>query len=179
MPDKQIVLWFEDEARFGQQGTLTRVWAERGSRPRAFRQNERESLYLCASVCPTTGERHCCVVPWLNSDVMEAYLNDFASHLDENVHAIMVLDGAGWHSSPKLNVPKNITLLSLPPNSPELNPAELPWREMRQKYLGNQIFATIEELDRAIVNAWMEVTKNNVKLAELCNFDWIDNIGKC
>lgn len=178
MPDKQVLIWFEDEARFGQQGTLTRVWAERGSRPRAFKQNDRESLYVCASICPATGDSHSCIVPLLNTEVMEACLNDFSRHLEENVHAILVLDGAGWHTSSKLHVPKNITLLSLPPNSPELNPAELPWREMRQKYLGNQVFANLHALDSAVVKAWNAVTANTENLRSLCNFDWIPKIGK-
>lgn len=157
---------------------MTRVWAERGSRPRAFRQDERESIYVCASVCPGTGESHACVFPWLNSDVMEAYLNNLSLHLEKNTHAILVLDGAGWHTTPKLHVPENITLLSLPPNSPELNPAELPWREMRQKYLGNQVFPNMDTLDNAVVNAWTTVTQNKENLRSLCNFDWIENIGK-
>lgn len=114
----------------------------------------------------------------MRSNMVRGYLNDFSSHLDKNVRAVLVLDGAGWHSTPKLHVPENVTLFSLPPNSPELNPAELPWREMRQKYLGSQIFPTMKELDDAVVNAWTAVTNDNLKLAALCNYEWIDDIGK-
>lgn len=109
---------------------------------------------------------------------MESYLKDFSRHLDKNVHALLTLDGAGWHTSTKLHIPDNITLLSLPPKSPELNPAELPWREIRQKYLGNQVYRTVEELDDAVADAWLAITKNQKAIQSLCGFEWIINIGK-
>lgn len=171
------MLWFQDEARFGQQGTLTRMWAERGSRPRAFRQTEYEWVYLFASVCPSSGDAHACLFPWVNTEVMERYLEDFSRHLEQEVHALLILDGAGWHTSTKLRVPDNITLQSLPPKSPELNPAELPWREMRQKYLGNRVYPTVEELDDAVADAWLAVTKNKDTIHSLCALNWITDIG--
>lgn len=176
-PGKHIMLWFQDEARFGQQGTLTRVWAERGSRPRAYRQTEYEWVYVFASVCPATGDTHACLFPWVNTDVMEAYLADFSRHLERNVHALLILDGAGWHTATRLRVPDNVTLQSLPPKSPELNPAELPWREMRQKHLGNRGYPTVEELDDAGAKAWLATTQNKDSIRSLCAFDWITNIG--
>lgn len=173
---KPLEIWFQDEARFGQQGTLTRVWAERGSRPRAYRQTEYEWVYLFGSVCPATGDAHGCLLPTANRDAMEQYLADFSRHLGKGTHALLVLDGAGWHTSGRLRVPRNVTLQLLPPKSPELNPAEQPWREIRQKYLGNRVFPTVEDLDDAVADAWMQVIKDRDAIKSLCGYQWILNI---
>jgi transposase len=173
-----VDVWFQDEARFGQQGTLTRVWAERGSRPRAYRQTEYEWVYLFGSVCPATGDAHGCLLPAANRDAMEQYLANFSRHLGKGTHALLVLDGAGWHTSGRVRIPDNVTLHVLPAKSPELNPAELLWREMRQKYLGNRVFPTVEHLDDAVAKAWLEVTRNPETIRALCGFDWITDVFK-
>lgn len=153
------------------------MWAERGSRPRAFRQTEYEWVYLFGSVCPSTGDTHACLFPWVNTEVMNQYLSDFSHHLERTVHAVLILDGAGWHTSAHLVIPDNMTLQYLPPKSPELNPAELPWREIRQKYTGNQVYRTVEELDDAVAQAWLAISTDKVAMRSLCGFDWILNIN--
>jgi len=104
----------QDEARFGQQGTLTAVWALEGSRPTGVRQHGRKSIWVLAAVEPATG--------W--SKMTQAILDAAARRLSRREHAVMILDGAGWHGSPKLRWPRRITPLFLPPYSPELNPVE-------------------------------------------------------
>ena len=98
-PDKDIQLWFQDEARIGQQGTVCRMWAEKGSCPRAIRQTNYKWTYLFGSVCPLTGQCHGWRMPYANTWIMNLYLKDFAKQLPSNTHALMVMDGAGWHSS--------------------------------------------------------------------------------
>lgn len=110
------------DARIGQQGTLTRVWAKRGSRPRAPRDTGYEWTYLFGAVCPDRGAAAGLVLPFVNTTAMSAHLAEIARNVAPGSHAILVLDGAGWHSSKKLVVPENISLLTLPPYSPELNP---------------------------------------------------------
>ena len=173
---KRVESWFQDEARFGQQGTLTRVWAERGGRPRAYRQTEYEWGYLFGSVCPETGDAHGCLIPAANREAMEQYLVDFSKHLRRSVHALLVLDGAGWHSSGRLRIPDNVTLQLLPAKSPELNPAEQPWREI--KYLGNRVVTSTEDLDAAVAKAWLEVITDTKNIRSLCGYDWITKIGQ-
>ena len=124
-PHKRLTVWFQDEARFGQQGTTTRVWAERGTRAQAIRQVEFEWVYLFGAVCPTTGQAHGCLLPYAETDTMNAYLADFSRNLAPDEHALIVLDRAGWHQSKSLDIPSNVTLLYLPPYSPELNPDEM------------------------------------------------------
>jgi hypothetical protein len=80
-PHKQLSVWFQDEARFGQQGTTTRIWADRGQRTRAIRQVEFEWVYLFGAVCPRTGRAHGCLLPYVDTDAMNAYLADFSRNL--------------------------------------------------------------------------------------------------
>jgi transposase len=93
--------------------------------------------------------------------------------LPADVHAVLVCDRAGWHTSGRLAVPDNVTLLHLPSKSPELNPAELLWREMRQKHLGNRVFPDVEIMCEAVSKAWMHVIENPQSLKSLCGFNWI------
>ena len=173
-PDKDIQLWFQDEARIGQQGTICRMWANTGSCPRAIRQTNYKWTYLFGSVCPLTGHCHGWRMPYANTWIMNLYLRDFSKHLPPNVHALMVMDGAGWHCSNDLEIPQNVSVLLLPPYSPELNPAELIWRSMRQRKLSNRLYPTIDELERAVDEAWRWILKQENEISSLCLFPWIE-----
>jgi len=175
-PGKHIDVYFQDEGRFGLHGTLTRIWAQRGSGPLRYRQTDYEWVYVFGSVCPATADAHACLMPLANTEVMSLYLENFSRHLSKDVHAILVLDRAGWHIAKKLRVPENITLLHLPAYSPELNPMELPWREMRQKKMSNRIFVGVEDLDNAVAEAWLDLTKQRESIRSLCLFPWIASV---
>jgi hypothetical protein len=172
-PGKRLELWTMDEARFGQQGTTSRVWAERGSRPRAIRQTNYKWTYLYAAVCPQTGQTHEWLMPHVDVAHMNVFLNAFGRSLAPDVHAVVLLDQAGWHTSGKLKLPPNVTLIHLPPKSPELNPSELPWRECRQKYLSNRELKTEDDLCDAVEEAWLKLTAKPETIQSLCGFDWI------
>ena len=124
-------------------------------------------------MCPETGQTHGWLMPYANTDIMNLYLLDFAQHLSPEVHALIVMDGAGWHSAKALVIPDNVSLLILPPYSPELNPPELMWREMRQKQLSNREFLTEGELWQATEEAWLWLTNDEEKTRSLCAFPWI------
>lgn len=162
-----------DEARFGQQGTTSRVWAERGSRPRALRQTNYKWTYLFAALCPQSGRTHEWLMPYVNIAHMNVFLEAFGHSLRPNVHAVLLLDQAGWHTSPKLVIPQNVTLLYFPPKSPELNPSELPWRECRQKYLSNRELKTEDALWDAVEDAWLKLTADPRTIQSLCGFNWL------
>ena len=115
---KPVEIWFQDEARIGQKGTLTRLWARIGSRPRAPRDSRYEWAYLFGAVCPERAVGTALVMPYANSEAMNLHLREIARAVAPGAHAIIVLDGAGWHTSHTLNPPHNITLLCLPPYSP-------------------------------------------------------------
>ena len=172
-PDRKLEVWFQDEARFGQQGCNSRVWATRGSRPSALRQTEYESLYVFGAVCPASGESNAWIMPAANAQTMQVQLDELSRNLHADHHMLLILDGAGWHKSQALRLPENLTLLHLPPYSPELNPAELLWRELRQRYLSNRVYANLEELGQALGQAWMRLSDDPERLQQLTNFDWI------
>jgi len=94
---KPIEIWFQDEARVGQQGTLTRVWARRGSRPRAPRDIRYEWAYIFGAVCPARGVAAGLVLPFADTAAMNAHLAEIARTVAPGAHALLVLDGAGWH----------------------------------------------------------------------------------
>ncbi len=79
-----------DEARVGQQGTLTRVWAPRGTRPRAVRDHRRNSVYLFDAVCPERGIGAAVVLPQVNVDAMNLHLAEISRSVTESAHAVLV-----------------------------------------------------------------------------------------
>jgi transposase len=93
----------------------------------------------------------------VNTDVMNAFLKQFSRELPADVHAALALDRAGWHVAGALRVPDNITLILLPPKSPELNPVENLWHYLRSHFWSNRLYRNWEELKRAATNAWRRV----------------------
>lgn len=169
-------LWFQDEARFGQQGTNSRIWAEKGSDPRAPRQTAYEYAYLFGAACPHTGETNCWILPRADTKMMNIQLQDLSRQIKPDVHILLVLDRAGWHLSHDLSVPENITLCHLPPYSPELNPIELIWRFLKQRFLSNRIYQTLDELIDELDLAWKKLKKESQRITSLCFFPWIKSI---
>ena len=109
---KPVELWWQDEARVGQQGTLRRVWATRGSRPRAVRDQRYKWAYLFGAICPARGVGAAWVVPKANAWSMNLHLQEISRQVAPGAHAVVVLDGAGWHQTGgKLNLPTNLSLL--------------------------------------------------------------------
>jgi DDE superfamily endonuclease len=129
---KAVEVWFQDEARVGQQGTLTRIWARRGTRPRAPRDRRFTWAYLFGAVCPAHGAGAALVLPAVKVEAMNKHLIEIGKCVSAGAIALLVLDGAGWHSSPKLAGP-DIVLLKLPPYAPKLNPTENIWEYLRGK----------------------------------------------
>lgn len=170
-PDKTVEVWFQDEARVGQQGTLTRVWGERGGRPRAVRQTEYKWGYIFGAVNPLTGRSAALVAPTVNTDLMSAHLRMIAEEAGESVHVVLVLDGAGWHKANDLKVPANMTLLFLPPYSPELMPMERVWLWMRQHDLSNRVLQDEADIDRACCDSWNKLTPQRLKT--ITATDWL------
>jgi hypothetical protein len=130
---------WRDEARVGQQGTLTLLRAERGSRPCAPRDCRYDWAYIFGAVCPARGTGAALVLPYANAEAMTLHLAEISRHVAHGAHAIITMDGAGWHKEGgRLKVPDNISLLPLPPYSPELNPQENVWQYLRQNHLANR-----------------------------------------
>jgi hypothetical protein len=170
---KQIEIWFQDEARVGQQGSLTYVWAERGSRPRMVRDNRHESAYIFGAICPARGVGAAIVAPWVSSEAMSLHLQETSTQVQPGAHAVLVCDGAGWHQpGERLKVPDNISLLPLPAYSPELNPIENVWEYMRANLLSARLWDSYEVVLDACCEAWSKLVADPARLVSITFRDW-------
>ncbi len=93
-------------------------------------------------------------MPWCDTPAMAAHLVEISQAVDPGAHAVLILDQAGWHMSSRLAVPDNITLLPLPPRSPELNPVENIWQFIRDNWLSNRVFKSYEDIVALCCDAW-------------------------
>ena len=169
---KPVEIWFTDEARVGQQGTLTRVWAKRGARPRAPRDRRFEWAYLFGAICPERSVGAAIVMPEVNIAAMNEHLAEISRCVSVGAIALLVLDGAGWHSSPRLDVPDNIVLLPLPPYAPELNPMENVWEFMRSNFLSHRVWDGYDAIIEACCNAWNKLMQMTERIASLTRRAW-------
>ena len=110
--------------RFGRKGRVCHRWFTRGRRPPGLCDQRYTWAHLFAAVRPATGESFALVPPRVSTEAMQAFLDRFSAALAPDEHAAMAVDGAGWHVAHALRIPDNVTLVLLPPYSPELNPVE-------------------------------------------------------
>ena len=120
--------------------------------------------------------RHCyatLVMPSVNAKVMDLFLAHFADTLDQDAHAVMMCDGAGWHDERALTVPDNVTLALLPPYSPELNPVERVWLYLRERFLSLRVLDDTEAIIDACCQAWIDLIAEPDRMRTLCAYPWI------
>jgi transposase len=166
------MLFFEDEARFGRINNLRHCWVPKDHIPVAARQMIREYIYVFSSVCPQTGELYSLILPACNTDTMQLFLNGLSGQYS-HYRIILLMDKAGWHTSSKLSIPRNISIWNLPPYSPELNPVELIWREVRKLYFNNQLFEDLDALEDKLVESLRDFSKDTKAVKQLTNFSWL------
>lgn len=169
---KPVEVWFTDEARVGQQGTITRVWARRGSRPRAWRDRRYEWAYLFGAICPERSIGAAIIMPEVNVEAMNEHFAIISQCVSAGAIAVLVLDGAGWHTSPRLKVPDNLVLLPLPPYSPELNPMENVWEFLRGNFVSNRVWDSYEAILDACQNAWNKLMQLPECIASVTRRAW-------
>jgi transposase len=162
-PDKKVRVFLMDEARFGQQGTLTSIWAPKGSRPVAVKQTRYEWVYLYGAVDPLTGDSSSLLLRHVDTEHMNAFLEVLSGTVAQDEHIVLVMDNAGWHRSKDLKMPSNITPLFLPPYSPELNPIERLWAYLKSHFLSNRVFADYAALLDAGCDAWTSLTADLIR----------------
>ena len=112
------------------------------------------------------------VMPWCDTDAMAAHLIEISAAVDPGAHAVLIVDQAGWHLTPKLAIPDNITVLALPPRSPELNPVENVWQFMRDNWLSNRIFKSYEDIVALCCQAWNNLIDQPWKIMSLGMRKW-------
>lgn len=134
------------DARVGQKNGITRRWARRGTRPSTPKDQRTRSAYLFGAICPAKGKGAALVMPRCDTHAMALHLKEISREVARGRHAVVLLDQAGWHTSAKLSVPRNITLMPIPPRCPELNPMENVWQFLRDNRLSNRIFQSYEDI---------------------------------
>ncbi len=151
---------------------MTRLWAPTGSRPVAPKDQRYASAYIFGAVCPLEGKAAALILPVCNSWAMGQHLAEIGGQIDEDTHVALIVDGAGWHSSTELEIPDNITLISLPPYSPELNPVERIWHYLRSHWLSSRVFTDSDAVIDACVDAWNRFVAKPELIASLCHVAW-------
>lgn len=161
-----VRLYYQDEARFGRINTVQKCWCKKGVMPTVKQQLVREYSYVFSAICPQTGASCSLIMPQANTEAMNIFLQTLSSQQpDERI--ILCMDKAGWHTTKKLERPENIIFWFLPPYSPELNPVELFWRELRAKYFNNRIFKTMPEVEDHLCLAIEKYTSDTAKIKQL------------
>ena len=171
---RQLRLMFQDEARFGRINNPQRCWAPSGLRPDVPAQLVREFIYAYAAVSPQDGTMDSLILPEVNTGAMAIFLAEVADrHPDEFI--LMFMDGAGWHQAHALEVPDNMRLRFLPAYSPQLNPVENLWDEIREKWFQNLVFDSLDAVEERLVAALVSLENDKRRVASITGFDWIVN----
>jgi hypothetical protein len=168
-----VEIWFQDEARVGQKGSLSYVWAPVGSRPPMVRDNRHDTAYIFGAICPARGIGAAVVMPTINTYCMNLHLAEISTQVTTGAVAAVICDGAGWHQSGgKLILPGNIVLVPLPPYSPELNPMENVWDYLRANRLSACVWATYRDIRDACCDAWNWFANDADRIRTIGTREW-------
>jgi hypothetical protein len=158
--------------RLGQKNGTVRQWARTGTRPRQPADQRYKSAYLFGAICPAEGTGAALVMPRADTQAMQAHLKEISRTVTPGAHAVLLLDRAGWHTTSKLSIPNNVSLIFLPPRSPELNPVENVWQYLRQTHLSNRVFETYGAILDAASDAWNRLLEKPYKIMSLGLRPW-------
>lgn len=136
---------FQDEAGFGRINKPKRCWCVKGMRPSTPCHHIREYRYAYGAVEPRTGESCFWVMPYCNTQWMNAFLTQLSTQYADDI-ILLVCDGARWHKSAGLIIPENIQITYIPPYTPEMNPIEQIWKEIRKRGFKNEVFPSLEKV---------------------------------
>lgn len=169
-PNSKIRLFFQDEAGFGRINKPKRCWCPKGVRPSVPCLQTREYRYAYGAVEPQTGDSFFLVLPSANTICMNIFLSELSKKYADD-YILLVADGASWHKSKALNIPENIKIIHIPPYTPEMNPIEQIWKEIRKIGFKNEIFATLEKVVDRLCETIVSLSKNSIK--SITGRDWI------
>jgi transposase len=128
--------------------------------------------YVYAALSPQDGVLDSLILPEVNAEAMGLFLREVADrHPAEAI--LMFLDSAGWHKAQRLLVPTNIRLVPLPPYSPQLNPVEHLWDEIREKWFPNKVFRSLDAVEDTLEEALVVLENDPARIRSLTGFDWI------
>ena len=158
--------------RLGQKNSRVRQWARKGTRPRQPADLRYQNAYLFGAICPARGTGAAIMMPTADTEAMQAHLNEIAKAVALGAHAVILMDQAGWHTTGALTLPENLSLLFLPPKSPELNPVENIWQYLRQTWLANRVFDSYDAILDAGCQAWNNLIALQDVITSIGTRDW-------
>ena len=164
-----VRLMFQDEAGFGRINKPKYCWCKKGIRPTVPCLHVREYRYAYGAIEPKTGESCFLILPYANTICMNIFLKELSQRFPDDI-ILLVCDGASWHRSKTLEVPDNIRLFYLPPATPEMNPIEQIWEELREKNFYNKIFSTLKKVEDRLCEGICNLTNDIVK--SITSRDW-------
>lgn len=159
----------QDEGRFGRITQPRRCWAPPGTRPQVAAQVVREYIYVYAAVAPQVGLMTALVLPYANTAMMTLFL----AHLSQtfaDFFIILQVDQAAWHRSKSLVIPDNIRLIYQPPYSPEVNPTEHVWEELREKYFPNRLCGSLDQVIALLCQGLNDLMDDPARVRSLTGF---------
>ena len=172
---KKPRLMFQDEARFGRMARPRRCWAPKGSRPVMQNGYEREFTYVYGAVSPMDGAFDSRICDKMNTDEMGTFLDQISVKYPED-YILMVVDGASSHKAKALQIPDNIGLITLPPYSPQLNPQENVWDEVREKNFPNRVYSTMGAVRDQLRTGLAKLADASAAMTALTAWPWIRKI---
>ena len=168
-----IELSCKDEARVGQKGSLSYVWAPIGSRPPMVRDNRHDTAYILGAICPARGVGAALITPAANTAYINAHLRELSTQVSPGAIAVVIWDGAGWHQpGGRLRVPDNLVLLPLPPYAPQLNPMENVWEYLRANKLSAKVWDDYDAILAACRDAWNWLIADPGRIRSIGTREW-------
>ncbi len=138
-----------------------------------MRDNRRDPVYLFGALCPARAVGAAVIMPAANSEAMGIHLAEISTQVAPGAHAVVLCDGAGWHQTGgELTLPSNISLLPIPPYSPELNPMENAWDYLRGNRLSHKIWETYDDIVQACASDWCFLSNDPDRIRSIATRDW-------
>jgi len=169
-----VRLMFQDEARFGRISGSKRCWCPEPFRPVCPAIVCQEYTYAYGAVSVPSGQFDSLILPQTDTLCMQIFLDEISSRYPKD-RIVMIVDGAGWHKSNSLAIPKNMKLLFLPSYSPNLNPVENIWEELREKGFDNKVFASMDSLENQLVYELKRLEDHPEITGPIVAWPWIIN----
>jgi len=174
--ERSLRIMFEDEARFGRINDPRRCWAPYPIRPLVKAAIVQEFTYAFAAVSPHDGALDTLILPEVSTRAMNMFLHEVADR-HPNDFILMIMDSAGWHKARGLEIPENMRILHLPPYSPELNPVEHLWDDLREKEFPNKVFGTMEMLELTLMHGLAKMENSLERVKSITGWPWIITVN--
>ena len=170
---RNVRVMFQDEAGFGRINKPKNCWCSKNTRPSVPCHHIREYRYAYGAVEPKTGENFFLVMPYCNTVCMNIYLSELSKVYRDDI-ILLICDGAGWHKAKALNIPSNVRIIHIPPYTPEMNPIEQIWKEIRMRGFKNESFSTLEKVIDRLCETINNLSRSTIKQTTLR--DWISSL---